>query len=129
MLVVTASRWLFIKPYGRVPDIKMVPMVFVRRHTTIPVPRAFGSFRYRARDFLVMTRTPEHSLELWEWRDLEDGTRSALLVQLRDYVLQLRSIPRPVGSSTAICSVLGGLVYDLRLCTDGPYGPYVARIK
>ncbi|KAG7446633.1 uncharacterized protein BT62DRAFT_1076174 [Guyanagaster necrorhizus] len=121
---VTAGRWPFIKPCC-VPDIETASMEFVRRHTTIPVPKAFGSFRYRDQDYLIMTRMPGHSLEFSEWKDLKDRTRSVLVVQLRDYVLQLRSIPRPVGSSTAVCSVLGGPVYNLRLCTDGSYGPYV----
>ncbi|KAK0436219.1 hypothetical protein EV421DRAFT_1981235 [Armillaria borealis] len=82
-------------------------MDFVRRHTTIPVPRAFGIFRYHNQDFLIMMRIPGKSLGFSEWKDLKDETKSALVAQLRDYVLQL------------------GPAYDLRLCSDGFYRPYV----
>ncbi|KAG7451715.1 uncharacterized protein BT62DRAFT_881020, partial [Guyanagaster necrorhizus] len=42
---------------------------------------------------------PGHNVQFSDWKDLKDDTRSALVAQLRDYVLQLRNIPPPVESS------------------------------
>ncbi len=95
-------------------------MEIVRRHTTIPVPRALGSFRYLPQS--GFSYHDADALGFSGWRDLKDEAKSDLVAQLRDYVLQLRSIPPPIGS--LICSVLSGPVYDLRLCSNGRYGPY-----
>lgn len=52
------------------------------------------------------------------WDDLDRDSQDKIIIQLRDMVSQLRDIEPPV--EPEICSILGGPVADLRLCTDEP---------
>lgn len=69
-----------------------------------------------------MSRIEGHDLQWVRIETLSDSDRRAIVRQLHDFVQQLRAISPP--QSQRICSIIGGPVFDLRICTSGPYGPY-----
>ncbi|KAG7447004.1 uncharacterized protein BT62DRAFT_829489, partial [Guyanagaster necrorhizus] len=95
---------------------------FVRAHTSIPVPRVFGTIHFWGKSYAFMQRLPGQDILQARWNRFTDTEKHNIHTQLRGFVEELRAIPSP--RSPAICSVLGGPVMDYRICTDGPYGPY-----
>ncbi|KAK0442108.1 kinase-like domain-containing protein, partial [Armillaria borealis] len=95
---------------------------FVRAHTSIPVPRVFGTINFWGKSYAFMQRLPGNDILQARWSRFTDAEKLNIHTQLRGFVEELRAIPPP--QSPAICSVLRGPVRDYRLCTDGPHGPY-----
>ncbi|KAI5996758.1 hypothetical protein EDC04DRAFT_2508646, partial [Pisolithus marmoratus] len=102
-------------------------MRFVRRSTTIPVPRVYATIplRYPDSAYIFMDRVDGQSLDIQTWLSLDDPARDRIVAQLRNYVSQLRSLEPPPGA--LIGSVTGQPVSDDRLAQDeqaevsGPY--------
>lgn len=69
-----------------------------------------------------MSRIGGDDLQAVDFETLSDDDRRTILSQLRNFAEQLRAVPPP--QSQRICSIIGGPVFDHRICTSGPYGPY-----
>ncbi|KAJ8502293.1 hypothetical protein ONZ51_g98 [Trametes cubensis] len=105
----------------------------VRRHTSIPVPKPLdvvvkksksdGPFSSQA--YLLITRLP--GVPLSRYQDvLSDRDCEHIAAQLRDYVAQLRDIPRPTSADPdlPICDTLGAACRDPRIRSGDPVGPF-----
>ncbi|OTA98636.1 hypothetical protein M426DRAFT_17234 [Hypoxylon sp. CI-4A] len=104
----------------------------VRRHTSIPVPKAIDiareqedkndlSFFHDA--YLVTTRIPGFPLSDCQ-QILSDRDLERIATQLKDYVAQLREIPRLVETDMAICNTFGEECRDHRIQGATPIGPF-----
>ncbi|KAI2627299.1 hypothetical protein GGS26DRAFT_561306 [Hypomontagnella submonticulosa] len=104
----------------------------VRRHTSIPVPKALDMILEQGdvndplsfpRGYLLMTRVPGYPLsrcqDVLSERDIERISN-----QLKDYVAQLRDIPRTVKSDMIISNTLGEACRDPRIRSANPVGPF-----
>jgi aminoglycoside phosphotransferase len=116
----TLGRWLFIKRAKRSAQEEVAAMRFVTLHTKIPVPRVYFHWSWRGRHYILMDRVPGEELTFC-WTALPENERLVVATQLRDYLLQLRMLESPYGS--AICSLNGGSVRDMRMCSE-PCGPF-----
>ncbi|KII84734.1 hypothetical protein PLICRDRAFT_94891 [Plicaturopsis crispa FD-325 SS-3] len=118
---VTGGLWLFIKISRHNPEAEAAAIRYVRRHTTISVPRVWGPFSWFGTRLIVMTRVRGHALHMLDWQRMSRSTQDSLIAQLHEFVSQLRAINPP--PSPAICSVLGGPIYDSRI-EYHPVGPF-----
>ncbi|KAK0721768.1 hypothetical protein B0T26DRAFT_739204 [Lasiosphaeria miniovina] len=116
----------------------------VRQHTSIPVPQPLDVvweetesdgdvpvssesrvYRYRPDDqaYLLITEVPgvrlQQCLHITSDRDNEH-----IATQLKDYMAQLRAIPKSVNPEMAICNTLGEPCRDPRLQGEFPIGPF-----
>ncbi|KAF9041994.1 kinase-like protein [Hymenopellis radicata] len=98
-------------------------MRFIHTRTSVPVPRPLFTIHYRGRPYLFMTRVAGHVVAFEEFESLSVSVQEHIISQLAGYVAELRDLTPPPG--TAISSILGGPVYDLRLKFDGRVGPFV----
>lgn len=116
----TLGRWLYIKIDRHGLEAKTIK--FVASHTNIPLPRLWLTPSWRGTNYMIMSRI--HGVELEEvWDCLSDDKKDYISHQLRDYILQLRAIPPPSG--TSICSVDGGPVQSHRLIQwESVCGPF-----
>lgn len=108
----------------------------VRQHTTIPVPKPLDNTPgpvveqhwgcgpgYPSRQHTLVTQLP--GLELYHCLDfMSDAHIREVAAQLRDYISQLRKIPKTVNPGMAICSSLGERVGGKR-CQKRDNGPFV----
>ncbi|CDO73059.1 hypothetical protein BN946_scf185007.g113 [Trametes cinnabarina] len=97
---------------------------FVRKHTTIPVPRVYVSARGFGRTYTLMEDVRGDELQ-FKWVDMSAEQQSLVLEQLRDYVQQLRKLrpPRCVPSG-AVCSLYNKALRDGRITSGRPLGPF-----
>ena len=96
---------------------------YVRKHTTIPVPRVYASATGYGCNFMVMEFVDGVPLQC-VWGELNAQQRSHIVAQLRDYVVQLRTLkPPPMVPSGTISSLYGQSYRDSRL-SSGPVGPF-----
>lgn len=116
----TLGRWLYVKTdyYGTEANT----ISFVTSHTNIPLPHLWLTASWRGTKYMFMSRI--HGVELVKvWNCLTDDKKQYIADQLRNYILQLRAIPPPGG--TSICSVNGSPVQSHRLIqwepTCGPF--------
>ncbi|KAF9021839.1 kinase-like protein [Hymenopellis radicata] len=117
------GTYIFIKR-SRFLDVEVASMNFVRRRTTIPIPRVLAVIPYRKHRYIFMTRLAGAEIGHESvWESFPQSKRDAILAQMRNIVRQLRAIGPPPRSPPLICSVLGGPVMDYRLCAE-PSGPY-----
>lgn len=141
LLVFTASRhWpfkSFMRRYAILTAfnfcIKIYPfenlgeahaMQFVAQHTSIPVPKVHCAFTHKGSTFIVMERIKGHQVRQG-WQERSDESRKKILEQLRQMVLELRSVPAPQG--TSISNVDGGPFFDPRLPDKNYWGPYATK--
>lgn len=127
----TFGHFIYIK-LARVPHEEAANMRFVRRSTSIPVPRVWAAFHLQPRlfwwrrkwswdktadyphdAFLFMTRVPGKPLDMFTWLKLDKDAQDRIIIQLRQYFEQLRSLKPP--PNTIIGSVNGSGVCDARL--------------
>ncbi|OTB15055.1 hypothetical protein K445DRAFT_318431 [Daldinia sp. EC12] len=103
----------------------------IRQHTTIPVPKVLDMVNDLSspwpQAYLLTTRGPGSSLE--RCHDvLLDKDIERIAAQLKDYIAQLRDIPRSVCSDTAICNTLGDACRDPRILSADPIGPFADEV-
>lgn len=104
----------------------------VRKNTSIPVPRALDLGIKPAdpdepfsspKAYLLTTRLPgqplSRCLEIVSDLDLEQ-----ISYQLKDYLSQLRNIPKTANPEMAICNTLGEACHDPRIQGGQPVGPF-----
>ncbi|KUL89319.1 hypothetical protein ZTR_03623 [Talaromyces verruculosus] len=104
----------------------------VRKNTSIPVPRSLDlAIKPAVLDdpfsspvaYLLTTRLPgqplSRCLEILSDQDLEQ-----ISYQLKDYLSQLRSIPKTINPEMAICNTVGEACHDPRIQGGQPVGPF-----
>lgn len=113
-------------------------MDLARRYTSIPVPRPLDIASIPAGRtetifddshddaYLLMTRVPGIPLARVQ-EDMSDKDVAGFSSQMRDYITQLRAIPKSVSPEFSICSTLGGPIRDTRIRDGDPVGPYVGE--
>ena len=94
---------------------------WIRKHTTIPVPRVYASAEGYGRRYLLMERIKGVCLE-YAWRSMDASQRETVIGQLCGYVAQLRALPTPHGKW--VCALNGEALRDSRITSTGPVGPF-----
>ena len=67
---------------------------YIRKHTTIPVPRVYASAEKDGRHYTLMKCIDGVPLQC-VWDDFDAQQRSRVVSQLHDYVAQLRTLKPP----------------------------------
>ncbi|KAL0929466.1 uncharacterized protein CTRU02_215632 [Colletotrichum truncatum] len=96
-------------------------MLFVAEHTSVPVPKLYCAFIHQGSTYIVMSRIRGQMAWL-RWKDRSEASRRQVLRQLREMVIQIRTIAPP--ADTGVANVDGGPIYDCRLPKDPSWGPY-----
>lgn len=94
---------------------------FVARHTSIPVPKVYCAFIHKGRTYTVMSKI-NGKMACDGWKSRTEQSRQKILSQLREMVVELRSVSPPDG--TGIGSVDNGPFYDCRLPSKFLWGPF-----
>ncbi|KAI9062153.1 APH-domain-containing protein [Trametes sanguinea] len=100
----------------------------IRQHTSIPVPKALdlvvrNSGTPGGDACLLTTRLPGVSLAACQ-DVLSDADCTRIATQLKEYLAQLRTIPKTVNPDMAISNTLGEACSDPRLHGWDPVGPF-----
>ena len=104
----------------------------VGQSTSIPVPMPLDEVSKPANEddpfalpggYLLITRVP--GVPLSDCQEvLSDSDCSEIALQMKDYLGQLRGIPKKVNPGFAICNTLGGACRDPRIRDSEPVGPF-----
>ncbi|OSD00301.1 hypothetical protein PYCCODRAFT_1446288 [Trametes coccinea BRFM310] len=104
----------------------------VQKYTSIPVPKPVDlvvkepsgtGAASRPQAYLVMTRLPGAPIALCEDILSDDDCRH-IAAQLKDYLAQLRAIPKKVNPDMAICNTLGEACSEPRIRDWQSIGPF-----
>jgi aminoglycoside phosphotransferase len=94
---------------------------YVGENTYIPVPKVHCALVHKDKTYILMERIDGKTL-IRGWRTRSTESKGKILVQLKNMVDQLRSLPPP---SSRISNVDGGPVYDCRFPgTSLSIGPF-----
>lgn len=98
-------------------------MEYVRKHTSVPVPKVYCAFKRKGTTYIVMKYIRGEML--WSsWQHCSEETKQSLRCQLRALMLDLRQTPNP--SPGQVAARNGSVVYDDRY-TEGMiryFGPF-----
>lgn len=104
----------------------------VRRYTAIPAPEPLDVIsppwdmddpHSSPRAYLLITRVS--GVPLWRCQDvLSDRGCAQIAMDMKDYLSQLRHIPKTANPDMAICNTLGEACRDPRICGEQPVGPF-----
>lgn len=99
-------------------------IAFVKKHTSIPVPRVFD-VQVRGDDdsWILMQRAPGTRLDS-AWPDMPEDISVTTITQLKAYFEQLRNIGPSTPARIGACD--NGPVYDHRLNNGFPCGPFIS---
>jgi aminoglycoside phosphotransferase len=96
-------------------------MEFIRKHTSIPVPKVYCAFRRRGKTYIVMENISGMPAAA-SWEQLTEKSQNRLLGQLRVMINEMRRIP---ALTSGISNVNGGSLYDCRLHSSlDRFGPF-----
>lgn len=99
----------------------------VRKYTSILCPRPIdvaSSPLLPDQSYLLMSAIPGGPLSKYQ-EALLDTDLDEVVLQLQDWLTQLRSIPKTVNPTHAICNTLGEALRDPRVRHATPIGPFV----
>jgi hypothetical protein len=97
-------------------------MIFVAKHTSIPVPCVYCAFANKSRTNIVMERIHGEPVGAG-WFKRSEESRAKILDQFKKLVEEMRRIPSPEG--VGVAHVDGGPLYDPRLPgTSNRFGPF-----
>jgi hypothetical protein len=95
----------------------------VCRETSIPAPKPLDVIPEGENSYLLITRVP--GVPLWLCQEnFSESERDEIVIQLKDYISQLRALPKNVNPDMAICNTLGGPIQDHRIRGADPIGPF-----
>lgn len=98
-------------------------MRYVAQHISIPVLKAYCSFLYKNRAYIVMERIKGEDLGS-AWKNLSEDSRRKIISQLKFMIQELRAL-QPPPTTTGVESCVGGSLYDSRLPHGTPrFGPF-----
>ncbi|EKJ72989.1 hypothetical protein FPSE_06777 [Fusarium pseudograminearum CS3096] len=93
---------------------------YLRRLTHIPVPRPLDLVCGSDISYMLTTRLPGHPVGLC-LDSMSDAGVDAFNNELKQYLSELRALPKPVGIKHAICNAVGGPLYDYRMIAGQDY--------
>lgn len=119
--VLMLTKNLCVKYGRRIDLIEAQTMVFVARHTTIPVPTVHLAFVHKGSTYILMERI--HGQPVGKnWVQRSPASKLTVLENLKELVLQMRSLHT---NNSLISSVNGGSLYDPRMpSSSGRFGPF-----
>ncbi|KAF2675419.1 kinase-like protein [Microthyrium microscopicum] len=121
-VVLFASKTICIKSGSFTSLTEASTLKFIAKNTSIPVPKVHCSFVHKERTFLVLERISGVTLAS-VWQDLSQESKDKILVQVKDYIKELRSLNYP--KTIGIANVDGGLLSDGRVPGGSPqFGPF-----
>lgn len=97
----------------------------VRQYTTVPVPRPIDvvSGPEENDGYLLMSRVSGVPF-VFCTESMSDGDFTDYMTQMREFISQLRAIPKNVSPEFAICNTLGQACRDTRVDWGEPIGPF-----
>lgn len=117
---------LFLTPslcvkIGELTDLSEAStMQFIRKKTSIPVPKVYCAFRRKGKVYIVMEKiSGMPAVASWERRS--EQSKGKLLGQLKAIIDEMRKIPPSDGNFS---NVDGGSLYDPRLPALDRFGPF-----
>lgn len=119
--VVFVSPQLCIKSKPDTSLAEAAAMEFVRRNTSIPVPKVYSAFEHNGRVHIVMQKIRGTSVA-YTWHSRDEQSQQRILDQLREMIGQLRNIPAPSG--TGVSNTNHGPIFDPRLPRESRWGPF-----
>lgn len=119
--VIFISPRLCIKstPFTRLAEAHA--MLFVAKHTNIPVPKVHCAFAEKGQTYILMERIEGDTLAR-AWSQRSDESRTRILHQLKAMVEELRGIAAPPG--VGVSNIDGGPIFDHRLPRKSSWGPF-----
>ncbi|KAK1824809.1 hypothetical protein LTR12_000866 [Friedmanniomyces endolithicus] len=96
-------------------------MDFVRRNTSVPVPKVYFACEHKGRTYIVMERI-NGDMVANQWYHRSEASKRNILHQLQGMVEEFRGIPRPAG--VGVANINQGPIFDPRLPTDSYWGPF-----
>jgi len=92
--------------------------------THLPVPQIYSARTWRGHHAITMEYIP-HCKTLQEcWRTLSSEERQKIVLQVSEYIQQLRSISPPPGLSSRVSDTRGGPCRDIRVSCSKRFGPF-----
>lgn len=118
---VTMISRICIKSTGFTTLSEAYAMEFVRRNTSIPVPKVYCAFERKGRVYIVMRRIKApYVAHRWVYRSKQ--SQQKVLQQLKAMLEELRALEAPEG--VGVASTDHGPIYDPRLPERLHWGPY-----
>lgn len=125
---------LYLKYHGSIDGYRneFNTLQVVRQSTSIPVPRPLDVVAKRTDEddpfslpggYLLISRIPGVPLSDCQ-EALSDRDCREIALQMKDYLTQLREIPKKVNTGFAICNTLGAACMDPRIRDSEPVGPF-----
>ncbi|KAH0370272.1 kinase-like protein, partial [Aureobasidium melanogenum] len=112
---------LCVKYGSRLDVVEAQTMLFIAKHTSIPVPKIYFAFTDDECTYILMERVHGQPA-VWGWVHRSDASKQRVLEGLKKMILEMRSL---TPQSNAICSVSGGSLYDLRIpMMTTRFGPF-----
>ncbi|KAJ5169369.1 Aminoglycoside phosphotransferase [Penicillium coprophilum] len=113
---------LCVKYGSRVHLSEASTMQFISQHTSIPVPKVLCAFTHSGQTYIVMERIKGDMIGKG-WVKRSEESKAKLLSQVREMVLEMRTLEPPEG--TKIASIDGGSLFDCRVPgTSLRFGPF-----
>ncbi|KAH0276725.1 kinase-like protein, partial [Aureobasidium melanogenum] len=112
---------LCVKYGSRLDVVEAQTMLFIAKHTSIPVPKIYFAFTDNKCTYILMERIHGQPA-VWDWVHRSEASKLKVLDCLKKMVLEMRTL---IPESNAICSVSGGSLYDPRLLSaTRRFGPF-----
>jgi aminoglycoside phosphotransferase len=122
--VLMLTKGLCVKYGSRIDLAEAKSMLFIARHTSIPVPTVHFAFVYDDCTYILMERIHGQPIGI-DWINRPHASRQRILENLKDMITEMRKLQAHIDANS-ICSVTGGSLYDPRLPTItrkfGPFG-------
>lgn len=109
--VLSLTAQLCVKIGGYTDFSEAATIEFIRKHTSIPVPKVYCAFRRGGKTYIMMESIPV-MLAAACWERLTEELKKSLLGQLREMISEMRRIPVP---SSRIANVDGCSLWDCRI--------------
>jgi tRNA A-37 threonylcarbamoyl transferase component Bud32 len=123
--VVKVNSFTVVKYGPQVTLDEAANMIFISKHTTIPVPKVFYAYEKNGCCYIFMEFVQGDLLRKI-WKSISVQEKNAIVDEWRDYIHQMRQIPY---SKSAIGSVIGGPAIDRRQFGAASGGPFASETE
>lgn len=107
--------------YGpRIDIVEAQTIMYIAKHTKIPVPKIYLAFTHKEYTYILMQRIHGEPL-VKGWLQRPQASRMKILASLKKQVDEMRTLH---SHSAKIGSVIGSSLYDPRLPSAGRFGPF-----
>lgn len=119
--VLMLTNDLCVKYGSRLDVVEAQTILFIAKHTKIPVPKIYFAFTHKGCTYIMMERIHGQPA-VWGWVHRSEASKRKVLDCLKNMVLEMRNL---VPQSNAVCSINGGSLYDPRLLSmTRRFGPF-----